>query len=110
MNEILVERLNELYNKTNLSQIRYAKEIGVAQPSINKWLAGETTPSLECVEMVARYHKCSVDWLLGIEHLDKESIAEIIKEQMNVFKLTGQQWIKCDQVIELVNAIYGKCL
>ena len=110
MNKIFVERLNSLYRSTGLSQTKYARKMGVSQGTVAKWLKGEYMPTVESIEIISNYHHKSVDWMLGIEHMDDNDILDILVEQIKVFELTGQKFVSCDRLIELINTIKGEVL
>ena len=42
---IFKENLKELLLQSNLSQAKLAKEIGVSQRAVSKWLIGQTEPT-----------------------------------------------------------------
>jgi transcriptional regulator with XRE-family HTH domain len=110
MNKIFVERLNSLYRSTGLSQTQYARKIGVAQGTVARWLSGEYMPTVESIEIISNYHHKSVDWMLGIEHVDEKDILDILAEQVKVFQLTGQKFVSCEKLIDLINTIKGEVI
>ena len=61
------ERLKELMKEMNLSQNKLSKETGISQPQIARWLQKSTTPNIEFLIILAKYFKCSIDYLVGLE-------------------------------------------
>ncbi len=61
------ERLKMLRTENNISQNKLAKNLNISQSNISVWEAGEQYPSAENLIVLAKYFKCSVDYLLGLE-------------------------------------------
>ena len=60
------ERLKELRLELNLTQTELSKQTGISQAGIAKWETGDRTPNLECLIILAKYFKCSIDYLVGL--------------------------------------------
>lgn len=60
------ERLKSLMIELNLSQYQLSKETSLPQSSIARWLADEYKPSVDCLIVLAKYFKCSIDYLVGL--------------------------------------------
>lgn len=58
-------RLKELRTSRNLSQMDFARQIGVSKSSINMYERGEREPGLETLEKIADYFNVDMDYLLG---------------------------------------------
>ena len=61
------ERLKELRNEKNLSQMELANETGISQTSIAKWELQQRMPTLLNIVILCRYFKVSSDYLIGLE-------------------------------------------
>lgn len=59
------EVLYSLRKKHQLSQKELAKELDVAQASINYWEKGERTPSIEAAKKISDYFGVSINDMLG---------------------------------------------
>lgn len=59
------ERLVTRRNRLNLGQVELAKKAGVAPRSIAAWEAGETDPSLESLDKLAKALETTIAWLVG---------------------------------------------
>lgn len=57
--------LYSLRKKHQLSQKELAKELDVAQASINYWEKGERTPSIEAAKKISDYFGVSINDMLG---------------------------------------------
>ena len=64
---IFKENLKELLLQYNMSQARLAKEIGVSQRAVSKWLIGQAEPTATNLFKIAIYFDISLDFLLGIK-------------------------------------------
>ena len=64
---IFKENLKELLLQSNLSQAKLAKEIGVSQRAVSKWLIGQTEPTATNLFKIALFFDVSLDFLLGLK-------------------------------------------
>lgn len=65
--EVFSKRLKLLRQECNLSQHELSKETNISQSRISSWELGIYMPSAENLIILAKYFKCSVDYLLGLE-------------------------------------------
>lgn len=61
------DRLKELLDKNNLSRYRLSMDTQISINRIDDWYHGKFTPSLEKSLVLAKYFKCTLDYLLGRE-------------------------------------------
>ena len=61
------DRLKELRIENKLSQTLLSKETGISQAGIAKWETGDRTPNMDCLIILAKYFKVSIDYLVGLE-------------------------------------------
>ena len=61
------ERLKNIRQEQGLTQFDLAKQTGISQAGIAKWETGDRTPSMDCLIVLAKFFKCSIDYLVGIE-------------------------------------------
>lgn len=62
-----IETIKFHITENNMTPTGFARNLGVKDVCVARWLNGTNTPSLEYVIMVADYLKCSVDYLLGLK-------------------------------------------
>lgn len=60
-------RLKDLRIERNLKQTDMAKLTGFGQSTIAQWENGSRIPSAEAIVVLAKFFKCSADYLLGLE-------------------------------------------
>ncbi len=65
--DTFAERLKMLRIENNISQNQLSKNLKISQSNISVWESGEQMPSAENLIALAKYFKCSVDYLLGLE-------------------------------------------
>lgn len=65
--ENLPNRLEMLRGEKNISQNQLSKILKISQSRISNWELGACMPSAENLIALAKYFKCSVDYLLGLE-------------------------------------------
>ena len=74
-NEIFIERLKELVDdkmaNSKMSFNAIAKEIGINQPTLFRYLKGEREPGIVNLAKIAKYFNESADWLLGLKSYEK---------------------------------------
>ena len=58
------QKLKELRNFENLSQVDFAAEIDFSQAAISAWENGTREPGLEALVRIAQFFNVSVDYLL----------------------------------------------
>lgn len=68
--DIFIERLNELLDKKSLNAV--AKEIGICQPTLYRYMKGERSPNIVALAKIANYFDVSTDWLLGLKKYEEE--------------------------------------
>ena len=61
------ERLKELRQQYNLSQMQLAVRTGISQSAIAKWELGKTEPTASAIVILAKFFGESSDYLLGLE-------------------------------------------
>lgn len=61
------ERLKDLRIDKNLSQTALSKQTGISQAAIAKWETGDRTPSMDCLIILAKFFKVTIDYLVGLE-------------------------------------------
>lgn len=64
---IFKENLRELLVNASLSQAKLAKEIGVSQRTVSKWLIGQAEPTATNLFKIALFFDVSADYLLGLK-------------------------------------------
>ena len=60
------ERLKELRNEKNLSQMELSKATGISQSSIARWELKKSEPTASDIIVLAKFFGESADYLLGI--------------------------------------------
>ena len=59
------ERLSELLTERNMRPAHLAKELGVTNKVISRYVNGERIPDLRMAIRLSEYFQCSIDFLLG---------------------------------------------
>ncbi len=63
--EIVAERLRELRNQTNLSQVKMADALGIKQGAVNRYENNQSEPSCETLLIYANFFDVSLDYIFG---------------------------------------------
>ncbi len=56
-----------MFEHNNINGKSLANALGIAAPTITRYLKSERTPSVENLILLADYFNCSIDYLLGLE-------------------------------------------
>lgn len=59
------ERLKKILESKNISQMQFAKELGLTPPAINRWCNNVTQPDYDTLVTIAEKLNVSIDYLLG---------------------------------------------
>ena len=59
--------LREFLAENNLSQVAFAKLIGVKQSQVSEWLKGKAKPGYDTLKSMALAFNVSADYFLGIK-------------------------------------------
>ncbi|MCM1062676.1 MAG: helix-turn-helix domain-containing protein [Eubacterium sp.] len=63
--KVIAERLKNLREKLGVSQAKLAKEIGIAQTSVNRYETDKVTPTVETLLWYADRFDVSLDYIFG---------------------------------------------
>ncbi len=89
----MIERINELMRKEGLSELQFAKRIGVPQSSVNGYLSGKNTPPTKFLtSVITEFSDVSAEWLMrgegsmyisdlpSTDHDDSDEVLELKAE------------------------------
>lgn len=62
---IVIFRLKEIRTKRNISQVRLAMDLNMAQNTISRYENGQRQPDYKALILFADYFNVSIDYLLG---------------------------------------------
>lgn len=77
---MLSEQIKLIRQKAFLSQVAFAKEIGVAYSTINRWETGKSKPNLSAMKSLKDY--CQTNYL-SFDEIEKEWFAQSSQEVKN---------------------------
>ncbi len=61
------EILKDFLEENNLTQVAFAKKIGVKQSQVSEWLKGKAKPGYDILKNMATAFNVSADYFLGIK-------------------------------------------
>lgn len=96
MQDIFVKRLISLLEENNITQLQLAKEIGVSNVTISRYLSGERRPQIDVAIKMANFFDVSLDYLMGISSIRKFTDGKLLDE--NLLKL--QESIKSSGLVK----------
>lgn len=92
-------RLKELLDEKHLSQVDFAKKINVQKSTINGYIHGYRSPSIETLILMAKELNVSIDFLIGLSNVRK-NLAELNDDEIQIidayrnFGLEGKSIIR----------------
>ncbi|HUT52941.1 MAG TPA: helix-turn-helix domain-containing protein [bacterium] len=75
-----------------LTQMAFAEKVGIKQAMVSRYEAGHETPSPRVLLRIARYHDCSIEWLLTGKELPagpRLTTAERVTQAAKQLRKTG---------------------
>ncbi|MCH5147490.1 MAG: helix-turn-helix transcriptional regulator [Clostridiales bacterium] len=60
------EILKEFLSENNLTQVEFAKRIGVKQGQVSEWLYGKSKPGYDTLRAMAQAFNITADYFLGL--------------------------------------------
>lgn len=67
------DKLRQLRNENNLTQVELAKSIGISDRTIIRYEAGVVEPPLSTLIAIAEFFKTNTDFLLGLSNVRERS-------------------------------------
>ncbi len=61
------EILKEFLNENNLTQVEFAKRIGVKQGQVSEWLFGKAKPGYDTLKRMSLAFNVPADYFLGLK-------------------------------------------
>ena len=85
------ERLRQLRNAHDLSQMEFSRQLGISKSSVNMYERGEREPNLEILGRIADFFNVDMDFLLGKSDIEKKAGGEFrpVSEEDIKFALFG---------------------
>ena len=90
--EIFANRIKQLRESLNMTQMDFSKHIGVKQQTLSGYERGLMKPPLDVVTDIAKKCNVSIDWLCGLTNKKNnddtiETYADVIKLLLRIQKL-----------------------
>lgn len=74
---VFSERLKNVRKKTSLSQLEFAKKLGITRQSISYYENGERLPDIQILTDICKVTNCSPNYLLGLQDTMQDINADI---------------------------------
>ena len=84
---MLNEKIKELRNLFNLSQVELAKKLNVTKQCISNWENDNILPSIEMLIKIADFFHVSTDYLLGLEKKELLDVSNLTPKEITHLKL-----------------------
>lgn len=82
------EKLKTLRERDDLSQTRFANEIGFSQAAISAWENGTREPGIAAILQIARFFNVSTDYLIGdgAQNSQKNPTSDLTSEEKHLLE------------------------
>ena len=80
---MLGDRIKELRNAQNLTQVQLADKLGVSKQTVSNWENGNIPPSIDMLLVLTNYFHCTADFLLGLDELRTLNVDGLSVEQIS---------------------------
>ena len=82
------EKLKTLRERNDLSQTRFANEIGFSQAAISAWENGTREPGIAAILQIARFFNVSTDYLIGdgAQNSQKNPTSDLTSEEKHLLE------------------------
>lgn len=81
------ERLKNVLQDKDISQLKLAQELGFTQQAINRWCNNITEPDNKTIVAIAKYLNISTDYLLGNDIKINTELEKELKEKETLKQL-----------------------
>ena len=71
INVIIGKNLSNLRKQAKLTQLELAEKFNYSDKSISKWEAGDSMPSIEILNQLAKFYNVTLDYLVTEEHIEQ---------------------------------------
>lgn len=75
------ERLKNVLQDSDISQLKLAQELGYTQQAVNRWCNNITEPDNKTIVDIAKYLNVSTDYLLGNDTFSDNVLENELKEK-----------------------------
>ena len=99
------QKLKELRTRDDISQAKFAREVGFSQSAIASWENETREPGINALIKIAQYFNTSVDYLIGLPTItpQTEKPTDFSADELNLIKQyrllqTGYQTLIAKQI------------
>ncbi|MER2107420.1 MAG: helix-turn-helix transcriptional regulator [Solibacillus sp.] len=78
-------RIKHLREKNNISQIDFAKKIGVSNTVLSRYESGDRKPDYDTLQLIADFFEVSTDYLLGRTDIPALTLQENDEAEFQAF-------------------------
>lgn len=76
------ERLKELREAHNLTQVQLAQKLNISKQSVSNWENNNILPSIEVMVSVVKFFKVSADYILGLTDRKYIEVTDLTLEEL----------------------------
>ncbi|MCI5892765.1 MAG: helix-turn-helix transcriptional regulator [Clostridiales bacterium] len=91
---MLNQRIKELRNGLNISQVDLGKKLGVTKQCISNWENDNIQPSIDMLIKISKFFGVSTDYLLGIDSKKTLDVSMLSDDQASHIRLIISDIIK----------------
>ncbi len=91
---MLNQRIKELRNGLNISQVDLGKKLGVTKQCISNWENDNIQPSIDMLIKISKFFGVSTDYILGIDSKKTLDVSMLSDDQASHIRLIISDIIK----------------
>ena len=102
-----MNRIKQLREQNNLTQIDLAQTLNVSSRAIGYWESGERDLSTDTIILIAKYFSCTTDYLLGLTNDPKLQIDPNDEHSYVVYYAKGKN-VDAKKLKHLIDALVSQ--
>ena len=107
MSVLFSKRLSERLKQLDMSQKKFAEELGVSEATVSRYLRGERKPSVNVVWRIARILHTTPDYLLATDSGDSLQAVERDMQDIKSLIARNAKNMSLDDKMELIRMMMG---
>lgn len=79
---MISDKIKELRNRSNMSQVKLSKALNVSRPTVNAWEMGISMPTIKYVIEMSKIFNTTTDYILEINNENLLNLSDLSKKQI----------------------------
>lgn len=79
---MISDKIKELRNRSNMSQVKLSKALNVSRSTVNAWEMGISVPTIKYVIEMSKIFNTTTDYILEINNENLLNLSDLSKKQI----------------------------